>query len=303
MTEFVHTLKAIFSGTDNVTEKIVQTLVVVVLLLLINRLLLNAFDRHFEDGTKVYRLRRTTKTTSIIVLVVMIIVIWLSDSSNLFDYLSYIAIAIIVVLHETISNIAGGLIIMARKPFVLGDRIEIENYKGDIVNIDVVYTTIVEVGGDRVNGEQSTGRIVHIPNSKLLQQAIANYNQGFEYVWMEIPITVTFESDWQKAKKIIEELTVELTGQFAKEAQKDFRKASREFYFKPGKLTPIIYTKTIDYGITLTARFIVGPRAMRGVESAFSERLLTLFKDHADISLAYPTTRFYSKNEETQQIS
>ena len=94
---------------------------------------------------------------------------------------------------------------MSRKPFKVGDRIEIDQITGDVIDIRIFQFSVVEVG-NWIDADQSTGRIVQVPNSKVLREALANYQIGFEYIWHEIPVLITFESDWKKAKGLLQKI-------------------------------------------------------------------------------------------------
>ncbi|MGL4854371.1 MAG: mechanosensitive ion channel family protein, partial [Lentisphaeria bacterium] len=184
--------------------------------------------------------------------------------------------------------------ILLRKPFIFGERIAIDGNVGDVIDINLLYFTVVEVGGNRVKAEQSTGRIIHIPNSKLLRNSLINYNQGFNYIWHEVCTIITYESDWRLAKNILERIVDEQAGHYPKIATEAVEKATRKYYLKMGKLTPIVYTDTVDNGVRLSIRFLVCPRDVRGVECAIWEKILDEFNNHSDIELAYRTMRIYN---------
>lgn len=57
-----------------------------------------------------------------------------------------------------------------------------------------------------MEADQSTGRIIHIPNGMILNQTLANYSKGFQYIWNEIPILITFESNWEKVKDLLQKI-------------------------------------------------------------------------------------------------
>ena len=100
------------------------------------------------------------------------------------------------------TNLAGWVFIAIRKPFAVGDRIEIGDHTGDVIDMRLFQFTLVETG-NWVDADQSTGRIIHIPNGWVFRQSTANYTAGFNFIWNEIPVTVTFESNWEKARDIL----------------------------------------------------------------------------------------------------
>jgi len=151
--------------------------------------------------------------------------------------------------------------------------------------------------GNWVSADQSTGRILHIPNGIIFSHAVANFTHGPRYIWNEIPILVTFESDWEKAKSILQEIADRYDVSQDGEAAIEFEAATRKFLLKYDKLTPIVYTNVLDSGVQLTIRYLCRPRQRRTSVQVLWEDILREFKNHADIDLAYPTTRFYTSGE------
>ncbi len=127
---------------------------------------------------------------------------------------------------------------------------------------------------------------------------MANYTRGFEYIWHEIPVMVTFESDWKKAKQILLHLVMEQQGDFSSTASKKLRRAARHYMIYYKTLTPTVYTSVADSGVVLTIRYLTDPRRRRGTSQALWEAILDEFAKHPDIDLAYPTQRFYNNATE-----
>ena len=100
----------------------------------------------------------------------------------------------------------------------------------------------------------------------VLKHPTANSHVGFEYIWNEVPILITFESDWKKAKQIMIDILQEKTESLSQGAQNQIRRAARKYLIVAGKLTPTVYTSVKDSGIMLTMRYLVNPRMRRGTE-------------------------------------
>ena len=149
-------------------------------------------------------------------------------------------------------------------------------------------------GGNWVDADQSTGRIIHIPNGIVFNKWQANYTAGFEYIWNEIPVLVTFESDWKKAKEILLEAVNKHAVHLSAEAEKQIKVAAKKFLIFYNKLTPIVYTSVKDCGVMLTIRFLCHVRRRRATDELIWEEVLEQFAKHDDIDFAYPTTRFYN---------
>ena len=149
--------------------------------------------------------------------------------------------------------------------------------------------------GNWVDADQSTGRIMHVPNGKVLRERTANFSRGFEYIWHEIPVLVTFESNWRKAKQILEEVVNADTFSVAEDVQRQVRRAASRYLIYSGKMTPIVYTAVRDSGILLTIRYLTKPKTRRGTEQQIWEDVLSRFDAEPDIEFAYPTMRYYEE--------
>jgi len=152
---------------------------------------------------------------------------------------------------------------------------------------------LVEIG-EWVDAEQSTGRIINIPNSLVFQQPLANYTKGFRFVWNEIPVLVTFESNWEKAKSILLSIVKDSGEEIAKIAEKEIKRATVKYYIHYSVLTPTVYTKVVDSGVLLTLRYLCEVRKRRVSENEIWEQILKKFEKHDDIDFAYTTYRYYN---------
>ena len=152
--------------------------------------------------------------------------------------------------------------------------------------------------GNWVNSDQSTGRIINIPNGAIFTEALANYSKGFQYIWNEIPVLITFESDWEQAKSILLEIAIKHAEKLSDTAEKRFHEASRQYLIYYSILTPTVYTSVEDSGVLLTIRYLCEPRKRRGTQETIWEDILKAFSETDDIDFAYPTQRFYNNSLE-----
>jgi small-conductance mechanosensitive channel len=122
---------------------------------------------------------------------------------------------------------------------------------------------------------------------------VANYTQGFNFIWDEVPVTVTFESNWRRAKEILTEVAEQHSVLKSEEAAREVRRAASKYMIRYAHLTPIVWTSVADHGVTLTLRYLTDPRRRRSSENAIWEHILDQFAAADDIDFAYPTQRFY----------
>lgn len=218
--------------------------------------------------------------------------IWIGG--GLAAYIGIVSAGLAIALKDPLTNLAGWLFITARKPFGVGDRIAINQIAGDIIDQRPFAFSIIEIG-NWVDADQSTGRIIHIPNGWVFIHAIANYTQGFNFIWNEIPILITFESNWPKAKELLSEIARKHSSIQSESAAQQLRRTADKYLIYFTHLTPIVWTDVKASGVMLTIRYLCEPRRRRSSASAVWEEVLSEFAKHPDINLAYPTTRFYTE--------
>lgn len=264
---------------------------------IINRLISRIVFKRTEDVYSRYRWRKTQDYITFVIGLFIISSIWIDEFKSLITFFGLLSAGIAIALKDPVSDLAGWLFILWRKPFDVGDRIEIGNHAGDVIDIRIFQFTIIEIG-NWVDADQSTGRILHIPNSKIFLEVLANYSIGFNYIWHEIGVMVTFESDWKKAKKILADIVNEKSEHITKSVSKKIKDASKKYMIFYRNLTPIVYTSVKDSGVMLTMRFLCDPRKRRGYEETIWEDVLKEFAKADDIDFAYPTQRFYNNSAE-----
>lgn len=223
----------------------------------------------------------------------VVVALWLPNVQGISTFLGLFAAGVAVVLRDPLINLIGWLFILWRQPFRMGDRIQVGEHSGDVIDISLFQFTLMEIG-QWVDSDQSTGRVIHLPNGRVFQNATANYSQGFKYIWHEIPVLITFESDWEAAKAILFKRVNAHAEHLSGSAEEHLRKAGQKYVISYSKLTPTVYTTVRDSGILLTMRYLCEPHRRRGSEQVLWEGILREFAKNDEISLAYPTHRFYT---------
>ena len=302
LTSFSEWLNTAVGITPEYQNNLFDSVVVLVIILFTRWFLLRLTHKYQVNVRTKYRINKTTSYIATFLLIISISQIWLKDSTNdwnISTYFGLLSAGIVLALKDPITNIAGWLFIIWERPFEVGDRIQIGDEKGDVIDQRIFMFTVLEIG-NWVDADQSTGRVIHIPNGRIFQQTLASYSKGFEYIWNEIPVLVTFESDWKKAKEILVDISHKHGEQFTKSAESKVKKASKRFMIFYKNLTPIVYTNVKDCGVMLTIRYLTEPRKRRNSEENIWEEILTKFTNHKNIDFAYPTTRFYNNDAEAK---
>lgn len=290
--QFIDTVIEIFTSN----HKIVFSVLVILVLWLIRAVVLSMVWRQTKNVKIRYQWKRSLSAIVPFVGIFLIGAIWLPAFEQFGAFLGLFTAGLAIALKDPLTNLAGWLFILFRKPFVVGDRVQIGEHAGDIIDIRLFQFTLLEIG-NWVDADQSTGRIIHLPNGKVFQQSQANYSTGFEYIWNEIQVNITFESNWQLAKKMLQSIINEHAEHLSKPAEKEIFEASKSFMIYYKHLTPIVYVKVEEFGVRLTIRYLCNPRKRRGTENEIWEDILIQFGENKDINFAYPTTRFYKAGE------
>ncbi len=239
-----------------------------------------------------YRANKVLNYVTTFVLLVTVAFIWVDTFDQIGTYLGLVSAGIAIALADLLKNMAGWAYILTRRPLNVGDRIEVNAVKGDVVDIRLFRFSLMEIEG-WVGAEQSTGRLVHVPNGVVFTSSVANYTEGFPYIWHEIPVLITFESDWGLAERLMLEILGSEGPDIEGPAGATIRATARRYSIKVGTLTPTVYLTVKDSGVQLTARFLVETRTRRGREDRVWRSILEAFAEQPTIDLAYPTVRTY----------
>jgi len=273
-------------------SKLVVTLFVVVAAWGVRRMVLGVVQRQIDDARTRYYVTKALGYVSIVLAILLIGTVWLSALTSLGTFLGLLTAGVAIALRDLIADLAGWLYILLRNPFEVGDRVEIGGQRGDVVDIRAFKFTLLEIG-NWVDADQSTGRVIHIPNADVFRLPVANYTVEFPFVWNELPILVTFESNWRRAKELLLEIAQKRAGSAAQEAQSALRRTSRRFLIHYTKLTPAVFTSVRDSGVLLSVRYLCAPRHRRGTAQEIWEDTLDAFAQAPDIDWAYPTVRSF----------
>jgi small-conductance mechanosensitive channel len=282
-----------FLGLSPATRnKLIASIVTIVVLSVGRWLVLRMIHKRFEEAWVSYRTRKVATYTATVIGIVAIAWIWIEAFNDLPTFLGLVSAGIAIALADVLKNLAGWIYIWSRRPFRVGDRIEVAGTKGDVVDVRLFRFSLMEVG-KWVDAEQSTGRLVHIPNGIVFTNEVANYTEGFDFIWQEIPVLVTFESDRSRARQIVETAVRNHAPNVEREAGALIRETARTYHIRIGALTPIVYLSVQDSGVLYTARFLVDARRQRGTAQSIWEAILDALDDEPAVELAYPTVRTY----------
>jgi small-conductance mechanosensitive channel len=280
------------------TARLAGTLLVIVVYVFVSRVTKRIVTRTVDHPDARFSLQKTTSYVYGVVAFLALAKIWFQGVTGFATYLGLLSAGIAIALQDLIASLAGWIFILVRRPFRVGDRIQIGQHMGDVVDIRPFRFILLEVG-NWVHADQSTGRVIHVPNALVLKQPVSNFDEAFGYIWNEIEVVVTFESNWRRAKEVLDgvlqaeadKLTEEVVGEITEAAE-------GSFHVKLGKLTPVVWTSVVDHGVRLTMRYLCKARERRSSSSQLWEKVLEGLGERPDVELAYPTVRRFDNVRE-----
>lgn len=286
-------LQSTFGLMPATQTKVAASFVVFLLLWAVRFIVLRVVWSRTHDAKLRYRWQKATAYVTTVVGILLIGRIWLEAFKDIATLLGLIGAGIAIALKDILMNIVAWMYMIWRRPFSVGDRIQIGKHAGDVIDVRLFQFTLNEIG-NWVNADQSTGRVIHIPNAQVITEVIANYSEGFEYIWNEIPVMITFESDWEKAKQLLIDIVTRDSAETVKLAEESVRQSTRRFMIVYTTLTPTVYTSVAADGVVLTLRYLCQPRRRRVTEQILWEDILRAFEKEEHIDLAYITRRGYN---------
>lgn len=272
---------------DPTVRRTVLTALVLVTMYVVIRVGQRIAVRYLEAPEVRYRTTKRIGRAGGLLTLLAIISIWSPGVQDALTVLTIIGAGLAIAMREALLSLVGWINLAIRAPYRQGDRIEVNGVRGDVVDIRLFHSTLMEIGG-WVHADQSTGRLVHIPNGWVFQHEVYNYTRGFGFIWNELPVTVTFRSDWEAAREIILSLAQESAAIVEQQAAREIRQMSREYLVHYSILTPFVYVHIAENGIRLTLRYLCEARKRRGTDHAITLSLLRALQEHGGIELAYP---------------
>ncbi|OGJ59262.1 hypothetical protein A2881_00400 [Candidatus Peribacteria bacterium RIFCSPHIGHO2_01_FULL_55_13] len=230
-----------------------------------------------------------------------IVLLWLvttvfSKNPNILTSLAIVGAGLAVALQDVVKDVVGWIMVLQKRLFILGDRVSVGPYNGDVVDLSLLRTTLLEVNTSPTAAVQErTGRTLYMPNAAVLVHDVVNFNRTSDYLKSELKFTLTLESNWEKAEKIFLEILEEVTGKYTEAARRQYSTRTRTLFIQHDPTGPTLYTDVVGDGIEVTLRFTIPIGMRREVGSDIVRAVLKRFAAEMDVNLAYRTSMVYTK--------
>lgn len=268
---------------------------IVFLILLASYFIKKGLNKTLKDTDNKYRARKAVNFLAYLLLVVVLLIVFSDKLGNIGVAMGVAGAGIAFALQEVIVSFAGWLSIILTGRVSVGQRLKIGEIRGDVIDIGVLSTTIMEVG-DWVKGDLYNGAIISVANSFVFKEKVHNYSAEYPFLWDEITVPIRIESDYKLAKQVFSSVLQEICGDYAAQSQEEWTKLSNKYRVEEAQVQPMVTLVFDQNWITFSLRYIVDYKKRRSTKDAIYTRLL------AEISNHHPAIRIAASAMEVTAI-
>jgi small-conductance mechanosensitive channel len=277
--------------------RIVFTLSCIIVLWILIRFIRLAITNRVKDNDRRYRSKKLIGFTGYILSFIIILAVYSSRINNLTVALGIAGAGIAFALQEVIASMAGWIAVMLGGFYKTGDRVQLGGIKGDVIDIGVLRTTVMEIG-QWVDADLYNGRIVRIANSFVFKEPVFNYSADFPFVWDEIKIPIQYGSDYEKTKEIFVSLALEICGKYSSEARHTWESLVRKYLVEDASTEPMVTLVANDNWVEYTIRYTVDYKKRRSTKDRLFNRILSeISKTGKEIRIASATVQLVNTPE------
>ena len=241
--------------------------------------------KYIQDTKTRYSLNKALFILSLLAVAVIGIRIWVEETQSLLISYGILAAGIAIALQDVLRNFVGGVYIIVSGMYRVGDRISIGETAGDVMDVGIMNSTLMEIG-QWVQGDQPTGRIVIIPNAVVISGVVHNYTKDHNFIWDEITLPLTYDSDWKMAIRVFHAIVLEETTNLTLQAEAEIERIGEKYYLPKKVVEPSVYTTLTDNWIRLDIRYVTDTRQRRILRDTIMQRLMEAIDEHAEFSVA-----------------
>ena len=227
-----------------------------------------------KDNDHRYKAKKFSGFVGYLLTIVLLTVVFSDKLGGLTVAIGVAGAGIAFSLQEIIVSFAGWLAIVFGGFYKSGDRVQLGGIKGDVMDIGVLRTTIMETG-QWVDGDLYNGRIVLIANSFVFKEAVFNYSGQFPFLWDEIKIPVKYGSNYQKTREILMQVGKEVAGDLTIQSKEEWSNLQRKYRLEDAQTEPMVSIVANDNWVEFTLRYVVEYKRRRLTKTELFTQILT----------------------------
>ncbi|MEZ4413956.1 MAG: mechanosensitive ion channel [Gemmatimonadales bacterium] len=255
--------------------RLVATILGLAVIVALVRAAQRALVGRIEDTDTRYRVRKAVGFSGYVFAFLFLAALFSDKLGGLTVAFGVAGAGIAFALQEVIASIAGWLALTFSNFYHPGDRVELGGIKGDVIDIGVLRTTLMETG-QWVDGDLYNGRIVRVANSFVFKAPVFNYSGDFPFLWDEIRIPIRFGSDRAEARTIIQQVADRVVGEYAKTSAAAWKGMVKKYRIEDASVAPMLTLVATDNWLQYTLRYVVDYRSRRGVKDALFNGIMDL---------------------------
>ena len=261
---------------DPLMVKVIIAIVGLIVIRIIMALTIHYLGRFVKDGQTRYRTRKIVAFVSYLVVLLLLGIVFKDRLGGLAIAFGVAGAGIAFALQEVIASLAGWVAIVFGHFFSTGDRIQLGGIKGDVIDIGLVRTTLMELG-EWVKSDLYTGRIVRVANSFVFKEPVFNYSGDFPFLWDEITVPVTYASDHRLAREILEKIIHEVIDEYSAYAKQAWKGIVKKYLVEDAMIDPVVTLVCTDNWIEFTVRYITDYKLRRRTKNRIFSLILEEF--------------------------
>lgn len=269
MNEFVEQ----YMKNDNI-GKIAVLVIGIAIIWIVIRFVKRRLIGNIANNDYKYKTKKVLDFAGYLLVLILLTIVYRDKLAGLTIMLGVAGAGIAIALQEVIASVAGWLTIMFAGFYKTGDRVQVGGIKGDVVDIGVLRTTIMETG-EWVDGDLYNGRIVFVANSFVFKEPVFNYSGEFPFLWDEIKIPVQYGSDYEQAKKIFLNIAADVAGDLTTESKEKWNSMLYKYKLEDAQTAPMVSIVTNENWVEFTLRYVVTYKKRRWTKSELFTRILT----------------------------
>jgi small-conductance mechanosensitive channel len=258
------------------TTRVILVIVGLIIIVTLRRIINKAISSLTKESEIKYRLQKLTTFVGYLASILVIASIFSDQLGGLTVFLGVAGAGIAFALQEVIASFAGWFAIHFAGFFKTGDRVQLGGIKGDVIDIGILRTTIMEVG-EWVKGDLYSGRVVRIANSFVFKEPVFNYSGDFPFLWDEVILPIKYGSDRKLAREIMQKITLELVAEYIPQAEQAWKEMNKHYLIENASVEPIITLIANDNWLEYTIRYVVNFKKRRTTKDQLFERLMDEF--------------------------
>ncbi len=258
---------------DPVMARIATSLLLLMGVVIAVQILHRMLVHYIGDSGRRYHMRKAVTALGYLLAIFLMSLVFSDKLSSLTIAFGVAGAGIAFALQEVIASIAGWVAVSFGRFYQVGDRVQLGGIMGDVIDIGVLRTTLMECGG-WVRGDAYNGRIVRVANSFIFKEPVYNYSADFPFLWDELILPVRYGSNQVLARKIFSEALAEVTGEFARDSKDVWTQMKERYLLEDARVDPMVTMVANDNWVEYTLRYVVDYKKRRLTKDLITEKLL-----------------------------